>query len=194
MPSAMIHLNTALAYNNDADILFLIGNLAPDCLDIREFKDRTHFRSSADRAGDLRRLRDATDRDDVFSMGVLLHLFLDYKWDSLTSNEFGKVFFPNGVFAFKYYRDEVHKTSSYLYHNTPGAPELWHKLCGCPPEKYDVHPEFHAKDIREYLKVNAEWNEKIKTPPSDVFLPETVSSFIERSAREFKDFLDKDIL
>ncbi len=129
MPAAMMHLNTALAYREDADPLFLIGNLAPDCLDIREFKDRTHFRSSPDRKGDLCSLRDRTDRNDSFELGVLLHLFLDYKWDHITENDFRHVFFPDGVFRFQYYRGQIHKISACLYYASEKNAKLWETLC-----------------------------------------------------------------
>ncbi len=194
MPAAMMHLNTALAYRPDADPLFLIGNLAPDCLDIREFKDRTHFRSSKDRKGDLRRLRDDTDMSNDMELGVLLHLFLDYKWDHITENDFREIFFPDGVFRFQYYRGQIHNISACLYYASAENEKMWDTLCAVPMEKYDTHPLFRGKDIKEYLRVNAEWNKKVTAVQSEVFSPEFVDSFIKRSASQFKDFIEKDIL
>ncbi len=189
MPSAMIHLNTALTYAPDASPLFLVGNLAPDCLDIRELKDRTHFRSSPDREGDLIRLRDRTDKNDPFHFGILLHLFLDYKWDRLTEHDFRDVFFPDGVFRFKYYRDQIHSATSYLYNTAPHSDALWQSLCDVDPEEYASHPDFAASDIKAFLDFNFEWNKKTNRPPSEVFTPDTVNSFISRSAKEFEEFL-----
>ncbi len=194
MPSAMIHLKTALEYNNDASLLFLIGNLAPDCLDIREIKDVTHFRISSDRCGDLRRLRDATDKNNPFDFGVLLHLFLDYKWDNVTENEFGNVFFADGTFAFRFYREQITHATSYIYNHTGYSKRLWDALCSVPEGEYDAHPSFRANDIKRFLLYNAEWNEKNELSASEIFTPEYVDAFIKRSASEFSDFLENDIL
>ncbi len=194
MPSAMMHLNTALAYRPNADPLFLIGNLAPDCLDIRELKDRTHFRNSKDRRGDLRRLRDNTDRSDDLELGILLHLFLDYKWDHVTEYDYRDTFFPNGEFLFKYYRGQIHDISACLYYASPENEKMWDTLCSIPVKEYDTHPEFRGKDIKEYLRTNHEWNKKVTPKHSEVFSDEFVDNFINTSARQFHDFLENDIL
>lgn len=194
MPSAMIHLKTALEYEKNASPLFLIGTLAPDCLDIREIKDKTHFRISSDRTGDLRRLRDATDKSNPFDFGVLLHLFLDYKWDNVTENEFGNVFFPSGAFEFRYYREQITHATSYIYNHTEYSKQLWETLCSVSECEYDAHPDFRAKDIKQFLLYTAKWNEENSLSPSEVFVPEYVNGFILRSAAEFSDFLQKDIL
>lgn len=194
MPSAMIHLKTALEYKSDASPLFLIGNLAPDCRDIRELKDVSHFRSSPDRTGDLRRLRDRTDKSDPFDFGILLHLFLDYKWDYITEHDYRSVFFKDGTFAFLYYREQITRATSYIYNHTQGSDELWRTLCSVSESDYDTHPEFPSSDIREFLLRNAKWNAETKLPASDIFTPECVDEFIKKSALAFADFLQYDIL
>lgn len=44
MPSTMIHLLCAADYAPEMDPVFCVGCIAPDCIDVREFKDHTHFR------------------------------------------------------------------------------------------------------------------------------------------------------
>ena len=44
MPSTMIHLLCAADYAPEMDPVFCVGCIAPDCIDVREFKDPTHFR------------------------------------------------------------------------------------------------------------------------------------------------------
>ena len=46
MPSTMIHLLCAADYAPEMDPVFCVGCVAPDCIDVREFKDHTHFRVS----------------------------------------------------------------------------------------------------------------------------------------------------
>ena len=40
MSSCMVHLLAAREYRPDASPLFYAANLAPDCIDIREIKDK----------------------------------------------------------------------------------------------------------------------------------------------------------
>ena len=60
MSSCMVHLLAAREYRPDASPLFYAANLAPDCIDIREIKDKTHFRllTLEERVDALRELRD----------------------------------------------------------------------------------------------------------------------------------------
>lgn len=79
----MIHLLCAADYAPEMDPVFCVGCIAPDCIDVREFKDHTHFRDipTAARPAALRDFARGLDLSDPFLLGTVFHLFADYTWD-----------------------------------------------------------------------------------------------------------------
>ena len=190
MPSAMIHLLTAKKFSKDADVLFFIGNVAPDCIKGREAKDITHFRDLAlkDRDYALEKLKKDTDRKDPFQLGILLHLFLDRKWDESAIKDYKRNFTGNDFFL--PYRREIHNISSYLYHHEDWAKQLWRDMIEVPREKYGTSNIFSADGIRDYLEYNYIWHNENNLPFSEYFSRDYVDKFTDEGAREFSLWLN----
>lgn len=90
MPGSMVHLLMARKVNPKDSILFYIGNIAPDAVTNWKEKDVTHFRNLPDRSEALATLARQTSPSDDFAEGVLLHLYMDWRWDTLVRHEFIK--------------------------------------------------------------------------------------------------------
>ena len=69
----MIHLLCAADYAPEMDPVFCVGCIAPDCIDVREFKDHTHFRDipTAARPAALRDFARGLDLSDPFLLGTI---------------------------------------------------------------------------------------------------------------------------
>ena len=72
----MIHLLCAADYAPEMDPVFCVGCVAPDCIDVREFKDHTHFRDipTEARPAALRGFARGLDLSDQFLLGAVFHL------------------------------------------------------------------------------------------------------------------------
>ncbi|MBE6564853.1 MAG: hypothetical protein E7655_06250 [Ruminococcaceae bacterium] len=190
MPSAMIHLEIAKKYDPNASTLFLLGNLAPDCIDIRAIKDHTHFRDRADRETALSELKAKTDLDDPFHKGILLHLFADRRWDAHAQSRY-KHFFQGDAELFKQYRHEIGIASAYLYRHRDWADPSWTAMRGLDPALYASSPDFPPEEIHQYLEKNQEWHRTLDCPPSELFPMSFIDTFTDETADLFKKWLEK---
>lgn len=124
MSSAMVHLQCAKKYDADAPILFYTGNIAPDLLDTREAKDKTHFRGVPERFDALHHFAQTLNLSDPFQKGILMHLFLDLHWDRDGYDVYRAVHEKEEGW-FTRYRREIFLASAYLYHHTDYAKQLF---------------------------------------------------------------------
>lgn len=67
--------------NPNGDVLYYLGNIAPDAVSDWKKKDLTHFRNLENRRDALDDLARKIDPTDSFAEGILMHLYLDWKWD-----------------------------------------------------------------------------------------------------------------
>ena len=187
----MVHLLAAREYRPDASPLFYAANLAPDCIDIREIKDKTHFRilTPDERAEALRDLRDRSMGKGDLAEGLFLHLFLDREWDAIMSGGmWGRFPGPEG---FLNYRAEIRNLSRSLFREDPKGEEMWASIEALSPESYAEHPDFPAKEIRKFILYNADRHRNGECIPPEVFTLDFTRAFIRETVEKFKRFINE---
>jgi len=176
MPSSMPHLIVAKKINPNASIDFYIGNIAVDAISDKDKKDIAHFRESIDRETILKEF--ALKADNNYLKGLLLHLYVDWKWETVYLTDI----VPK-------YHEELGLMSAYAFYNTEWANELLEKM-----EQWDgcgfVETEFITKEnIYSYIQRIRKWHIKNKVGPSMVFSPELLEKFVDETTSEFNKWL-----
>ena len=180
MPSSMPHLIVAKKINPHAGINFYIGNLAPDANRERKKKDKAHFENIPDIETALKEF--ALKADNDYLKGFLLHLYVDWKWKSTHLIDFinktGDQWFPQ-------YREEISKITSYAFHNTEWADDLYKQL-----ENWDytgfAETEFITKEnITDSIRRNRKWQIENKLESSSAFPPALIEKFANDTADDF---------
>ena len=180
----MMHLVTAKMVNSNDDPLFWIGNLAPDAIYSREKKDIIHFRRVKDREKALINLANNTNSNDSFAEGVLLHLFLDWKWDKGPQKKYFEEEKEKENW-FLSYRREIALTSLFLYNDNNWSKDVWEKMIQCDPNNYGKIEGISKEDIIDFLNINYNWHEKNKPEEKMYFSTEYVYDFLSNSAKEY---------
>ena len=181
MPGTMIHLFVAKKTRPQGNILFFLGNIAPDAVDGRHNKEITHFRNMKNRQPALIAL--AKNSTDDFSEGVLLHLFVDWKWETGIMKKYdGNMSTHEGFIA---YRDEMSLVSSYAFHNTHWAKQLWADMDSFDVDSYGNTPGVSVSDVKKYLADRYKWHNENITEPSKVFSPNLIEEFVSACAEQY---------
>lgn len=188
MPSLMIHLLTAYKYNPNASAAFWIGNIAPDSVSEREEKDKTHLRDKPERFNSLRELALTMNLHDDFSKGILLHLFLDYYWDSYPMRNFIENY--KGDNWFPIYRQEIALAGGWLFHHTDWSKTVWDEMLACPLMVYENVHGIVKGDINDFIIRNSKWHVESNIGPSSVFTPDFIEEFTSKVAIDFKNWLE----
>jgi hypothetical protein len=183
----MIHLLAAYKYNPEANVEFWIGNVAPDSVSEWKAKDTTHFRDREDRKEAIKKLAATMDLKHEINQGILLHLFLDFYWDSDPMSNFKKGYENNDWF--KPYRNEIALAGAWLYHNTPWSKVMWQYMIECPEDVYENIPGTHKEEVIDFLIRNGKWHSENNIGPSTVFTPSFVEEFTDKVVLEFKEWL-----
>lgn len=194
MPGLMFHLLCADYFDSGADDMFYIGNFAPDCIQGWHEKDISHFRDKTEpgeRDAALRSYAAGLDLSDSFSLGTVLHLYLDCLWDFGPMAEHKKQTPAENWFTD--YRREVRLSSSYAYYHTPSAKTRWKRLLEIPTESYRKIDIFKPDDIYKLMNDNYIWHEENNIGPSLFFTPEKTNEFVKNTARSFNEWR-KDLL
>jgi predicted acetyltransferase len=182
MPGLMTHLLMAHKVNPERSILFYIGNIASDAVTNRKEKDITHFRNLKDRSQVLTALALHTPPSDDFAEGILLHLYVDWRWDTLAKDEFVKK--VEGDWFTKY-REEISLASSYAYHHTEWANALWKQMELVEPSEYGHIPGATGEELKGLISRNIRWHNDNSTEASTAFTPEFIDDFINKIADEY---------
>lgn len=190
MPSQMIHFYVTKYYDPDPSPLLLLGNLAPDCRDVRSLKDKSHFRNiDVDKRLDALSVKAKEyDLSNDYYLGIILHLYTDFQWDT------GPQLFHRNAYKgnnwFRDYRNEINKTSMYLYKITEWAPKVYRTIHSFPIDKIPDDPEFPQKDVKAYAdtqyKYHTESKEKLG---SSFFNKDVVDVFSDHTSSEFKTWI-----
>lgn len=189
MPCAMMHLECAMLYDKNADISFFVGNESPDCMDIREIKDKSHFRIyTHDREEKFLEFVRTLDTRDPYLLGVVLHLYADMLWDAGPMKRHKESY--TGDNWFMDYRRQIRLIGTHLYKNREWAADLWAEMCNVPESKYDTLELFPAEKIKSYLIYNRDRSRVDETTPSPDFPPEMVDEFCVRTVESFRQWLD----
>jgi hypothetical protein len=183
----MVHLMAARKVRPGASELFYLGNLAPDAVKGWATKDIAHlrsdengFRSPDDRLACLAKLAEHTESD--FAEGVLLHLFVDYVWDTTILPDY---IMKTGEDWFAPYREELSKLSAYAFHTIDWADELWTAMCAVPKEDYGRVNYATDDDLYDFVTRNDRWSRETHLPPSEAFPPELVERFCDEAAEKY---------
>ena len=143
MPCAMMHLVCAKLYEPNADLAFYIGNEAPDCMDIREIKDKSHLRIyKEDREQRLTEFARTLDLGDPYQLGVLLHLYVDMLWDQGPMAEHKKNY--KGEYWFRDYRWQIRLIGTHIYKNVDWSKAIWDDMCEVDERRYNSLELFPA--------------------------------------------------
>lgn len=186
MPCAMMHLQCARLYDENADISFFIGNLSPDCVDIRDFKDKNHLRiyKGKDREDKLLELAHTLDITKPYEFGVVLHLFTDMCWDDGPMAEHKRNY--KGDNWFLDYRQEIRYISKYMYKTEEWAPKLWQEIDNAPVEVYSSIDYYPADKIKGYISHNVKIHPEPQAIPSEAFPNALVYAFCKETVERFK--------
>lgn len=183
MPSSMPHLIVAKKVNSNAGIEFYIGNLAPDANRDREKKDKVHFVNVPDMETALKEFAlFALKADNDYLKGFLLHLYVDWKWNTTHLSDFIKK--ADGRW-YPAYREEISKITAYAFHNTEWAYNLYEEL-----ENWDyngfVETEFiTTENVAAHISNSKKWQIENKLEPSPVFPPSLIEKFANDTADSF---------
>jgi len=188
MPSLMIHLLTAYKYDSNASVAFWIGNIAPDSVSGWKEKDKTHFRDRPDRLNALRELACKMNLHDDFSKGILLHLFLDYYWDSYPMHDFIENYKEGNWFPI--YRHETALAGGWLFHHTEWSKKVWDGMIAYPMLSYKNAHGIEKENISEFINSHGKWHVENDIGPSSVFTPDFIEEFTNKVAINFKNWLE----
>ena len=190
MPAAMIHLLAARDYDPAGDARFLLGSIAPDYAHERAFKDAIHLRDTEDRPGALRALRKKLDLGDSYSLGWLLHLYTDLKWDGSFLADY-RAAHEGEADWFRGYHRELHSAGYALYHRYDWAEEACSAILAVDLASLPPALPGDPAQIETFRTILME-----KTRESDpqiasaAFPAETVERFAAETAEAFRRWME----
>lgn len=190
MPCAMMHLLCAKFYDEDAPIAFYIGNEAPDCMDIRELKDVSHFRIyTHDRNEKLIEYARTLDLSDPYQLGVIFHLYTDMLWDFGPMAQHKLDY--KGDDWFHDYRRQIRLIGTEMYKRFDWAKPLWKDMSDAPLDLYAALDVFPAEKIKDYVTFNRDRDRSSEIGESPDFPHEKMVEFCRDTALSFSDWISK---
>ena len=187
MPSYMIHLLAARLADDTRGPLYYVGSLAPDaCRSSWREKDHAHLRDHPDRAQALAAIARRVDPGDDFAEGALLHLYVDWKWDTkhlrrwLDVNDAGDYQWVEG------YKNEISLASAWLYWSHDWAPGLWESMLATKPGDYGELEGIAPEDIYSLMSRGHRWLREHKGPPSAFYPPDVAERFARETAKGYR--------
>lgn len=188
MPSLMMHLQTAYKCNKESSTAFFIGNLAPDSISTWKEKDKSHLRDREDRLQVLIKLAEGYKDQSDMDQGILLHLYLDYKWDIGPMKSFIEGY--KGESWLQAYRHEIGLASAWLYHHTNWSQRVWDEMESYPTSLYKNTYGFDKEEIARLISNNHSWHSENNIGPSTFYPPDFTEEFTSKIAIEFGEWLD----
>jgi hypothetical protein len=125
--------------------------------------------------------------DDEYSQGILLHLFLDYYWDTKVVGKYISSY--RGSNWFRDYRQEISLTGAWLYHHVTWSRAVWAEMLTCPDSAYANAPELAREDVVLLINTSFIWHQENNIGPSSVFTPDFVEEFTDIVATEYEKWL-----
>ena len=177
MPGPMLHLSIAKKVNPNGSIAYYVGNLAPDAVKGRENKDKAHFLCIPDREVAMKQFVKIADNE--FLKGILLHLFVDRKWWEAHLSDFAE---REGEGWYTKYNKENLKMTSYAFHNTEWAYELFKQIENW---NYDGFAETGFITKENVKWVSSELLITNKLEASTIFSPALIENFTNDTADDF---------
>ena len=146
-----------------------------------------HLRDRPDREEALRELAKNTDMSDDFQKAVLIHLCLDYLWDTSHMKDY---IIKTGEEWFRPYRNELAISASYLYRHTPQSKKIWDDMLLVSPDEYCSCSDYTKDNIRAFLVRNAAWHEDNTLGPSEAFPPAIINTFTQKATQSIRCWLE----
>lgn len=189
MPSSMTHLLCAKILAPDKPTRFFVGSVSPDCIDVREYKDRTHFRDIPidTRLDALRKMARSLDLTDDYLYAVVYHLFADYTWDTGPQQLHRDLY--KGDNWFPDYRFAINECGREIYHRYDWAKTIWDEMAKLDKSEYDLLPEYPADEIYAFILRGRDRQLVPLTKPSEIFTPELVDKYAAETAERFVGFM-----
>ena len=190
MPCAMMHLLCARIYDDDAPIAFYIGNEAPDCMDIRELKDVSHFRIyTDDRDQRLSEYARSLDLNDPYQLGVILHLYTDMLWDFGPMKEHKESYC--GEDWFHDYRRQIRLIGTEMYKRFEWSKQLWQDMSTAPVSLYSALDCFPGEKIKDYVRFNRDRDRSGEIGQSPDFPHDKMVEFCHDTVSSFRAWIEK---
>jgi hypothetical protein len=190
MPAAMIHLLTARDYDPQGDARYILGSIAPDHAFDRAFKDTIHLRDVPDRQAALSALREKLDTADSYSLGWLLHLFTDMKWDTSFLADY-RAAHEGEENWFRGYHKELHSAGYALYHRYSWADKACSDILAVDLSTLPPSLPGDPAQIEEFRSILMEkTRESAPDIHSDAFPVETVERFAAETAAAFRAWME----
>ena len=188
MPSSMTHLLCGKLLIPDAPTRFFVGCISPDCIDVREFKDRTHFRELPvdERLDALRDMARRLDMSDLYQYGVVYHLFADYTWDTGPQAAHRAAY--RGESWFTDYRFAINECGREIYRRYDWAKGLWEDMAALDESEYAAIPEYPAEDIKRFILHGQKRSAEPAAKPSGFFTPALVDEYCAETAARFREY------
>ena len=192
MPSAMIHMLTGRDYDPKGGDRFQLGLIAPDYAHERAFKDAIHLRDTEDRPGALLDLRKKLDLGDSYSLGWLLHLYTDLRWDDSYLKAYREAHESEGEW-FPGYHKELHSAGYALYHRYD-----WAEAACAAALRVDLHtlpPALPGTPEQIELFRSILMEKTRESDPdirSEAFPVEAVERFAADTAAAFRRWMEED--
>ncbi len=191
MPAAMIHLLTARDYDPRGDARYLLGSIAPDHAFDRAYKDAIHLRDVPDRLKALGELRSGLDLADSYSLGWLLHLYTDLKWDDSFFARY-KAAHEGEDNWFRGYHKELHSAGYALYHRYDWAEKACADILAVDLSTLPPALPGDPVQMEEFRTILMEkTRESAPDIRSDVFPAEAVEAFASETAAGFRRWMEE---
>ena len=184
MPVTMVHLLVADKVKPNGEAAFYVGNCAPDAIPDYHEKDKRHFRDQ-DRQVVLADL--AKETIGAFAEGMLLHLFVDWKWDSTLLSKYiseaGENWFPS-------YSVEKDHLAGYYYHNVERLRQIVNDMRVLDMDSYGTTPGATSEDVKRFIERQQKWHSENVFEPSLAFPPNVVDHFVAETAKEYSEWFN----
>lgn len=180
----MVHLITAYQYKPDSSAAFWVGNIAPDCIVDWKERDRFHFRNESDIEKALRDFARGIRKDDWFLEGMLLHLFVDWKWDQDLRQRFIRNHGADDWFH--PYRNEIGLLSARLYHDTPWSAKIWADMINSDVSNFNPSAVIHSLDIVDTINRANKYHVDNLTAQPQFYTIESIKEFTATTAQEYE--------
>jgi hypothetical protein len=179
----MVHLMTAYKYNPNLSAEFWVGNIAPDSIVDWKERDKFHLRNEHDRQMALIEFAKSIDKDDWFSEGILLHLFVDWKWDEDMRQQFIHNYGTDDWFL--PYRSEIGLLSARLYHYHGWSKKVWEDMIRYDIFKLIKDDVFRAENIIDFLYSANRYHIQNSLAQPFFYSIETIDEFTTKMAKDY---------
>jgi len=183
VPSSMVHLMAAYEYRPDSPSEFWVGNLAPDCIDDWKERDIFHLRTAQDKRQAFDDFAGTVDKNDLFSEGMLLHLFVDWKWDDDLRQQYIRHY--NSDDWFQSYRNEIGLLSARLFHDISWSVGVWESMLNCEISKYNTAKNISSENILSILRRANKYHVDNPLAEPYFYSVETIVEFTSQTAKEY---------